>query len=157
MTPKINMQKNILGGDAMRGNIVNTSISECQNGIFNWVRNCGCGCLAALPVAILDVTLVLLNPLLSVIEHLAFTVINFLGFLLCRNNCTLKDTFYSFEAALVNALSIPAVAVMTPFKFLYQLINIMFNVNYAYSIRYNSTDCREIDHLNSLSNSYRFC
>ena len=79
------------------------------------------GRFTAIPVAVADVALDTIRPLLSAVEFVALTVINIIGKIFCYPKCTLKGALSYVEGALTSISILPAKVVLAPLKLLYQV------------------------------------
>lgn len=125
-------------------------ITEIQNELYNQFNvfsksHQTMGRLGSLPVALLDVTLDIAKPLLSIIEGVVLAVLNLVGAPFSKTyefkdkndntliyQCTYKDSLASIDFAIVSAAIVPAKLITAPLKIIFQTIAIAMdpvNVN----------------------------
>lgn len=115
----------------MRTQYISDGCLKFQDALYSKLNNFShnhslIGRLGAIPLAVADAAIEIVNPLLSTIEALAMTVFNLLGAAL-SSKCTLKDAIANAEWTLIHAARTPINVLMAPIKVVYQIFAILIN------------------------------
>lgn len=110
-------------------------------------KNPFCGRLLAPLVASANATMVLTASVLCSIEGLAFAAINLFGALLKREMYSLSDALDLFEIGIYQLTTTVGVVVFLPFKFIYELFNIIINPQTASSRHQGNYTIQKIEEM----------
>lgn len=118
----------------MQSMIVESCLTRAQNAMYmsfnEGAEESPCAArIVAIPVAIADALLQGLKIPLTIIERVAFALINLFGAAF-STKCTVKDALQHFEGMLIQ----PVRAVVLPFKLIYKIIANLYNPAYAQSM-----------------------